>query len=75
VYNMVRIIAGTLIEIGLGTRAISSLEKALEECDRSLTGPTAPAWALSLVSVTYPEHFHLFEANSEWALENPNRKQ
>jgi tRNA pseudouridine38-40 synthase len=63
VYNMVRIIAGTLIEIGLGTRAISSLEKALEECDRNLAGPTAPAWALSLVSITYPEHFHLFQSD------------
>jgi tRNA pseudouridine38-40 synthase len=70
VYNMVRIIAGTLIEIGLGTRPISSLEQALEGCDRDLAGPTAPAWALSLVSVKYPEHFHLFEHQAFRALEN-----
>jgi tRNA pseudouridine38-40 synthase len=73
VYNMVRIIAGTLIEIGLGARPTSSLETALEQCDRDLAGPTAPAWALTLVSVKYPEHFHLFETQAFRALENANK--
>jgi len=65
VYNMVRIIVGTLIEIGLGTRTSSSLERALEECERGLAGPTAPAWGLTLVSVSYPERFKLFENSSD----------
>jgi tRNA pseudouridine38-40 synthase len=64
VYNMVRIIAGTLVEIGLGTRPTSSLEGALDKCDRTLAGPTAPAWALELNSVTYPERFHLFQTDA-----------
>ncbi len=61
VYNMVRIIVGTLIEIGLGERAPESLEKALQGCDRNLCGPTAPASGLTLVSVSYPEQFQLFQ--------------
>jgi tRNA pseudouridine38-40 synthase len=57
VYNMVRIIVGSLIEIGLGTRPADSLRRALQECDRNLAGATAPAQGLTLVSVKYPEPF------------------
>lgn len=60
VYNMVRIIVGTLIEIGLGERSPESLQTALQGCDRNLTGPTSPARGLTLVSITYPEEFQLF---------------
>ncbi len=52
-YNMVRIMTGTLIEIGLGVRDIHSIETALTECDRSFAGHTAPAQGLFLVSVDY----------------------
>jgi tRNA pseudouridine38-40 synthase len=61
VYNMVRIIVGTLIEIGLGKRPISSLGLALSERQRRDTGPTAPAWGLCLESVEYPEAMQLFQ--------------
>jgi len=54
VYNMVRIIAGTVIEIGLTKKAAPSLELALRKRERQLAGPTAPAWGLCLVSVKYP---------------------
>jgi tRNA pseudouridine38-40 synthase len=64
VYNMVRIVVGTLIEIGLGQRAPESLSEALVACDRNLAGPTAPPWGLSLNSVEYPEAYALFESNS-----------
>jgi tRNA pseudouridine38-40 synthase len=60
VYNMVRIIVGTLIEIGLAERSPESLQTALQGCDRNLTGPTSPALGLTLVSITYPEEFQLF---------------
>jgi tRNA pseudouridine38-40 synthase len=60
VYNMVRIIVGTLIEIGLSEKTPKDLKKALQQCDRSLAGETAPAWGLSLASVKYPESFQLF---------------
>ena len=61
VYNMVRIIVGTLIEIGLNKKPPESFVKALVESDRNLTGPTAPPWGLTLNSVEYPERYKLFE--------------
>lgn len=61
VYNMVRIIVGTLIEIGSGERAPESLASALQRSDRNLAGPTAPAWGLTLASVKYLESLGLFE--------------
>ena len=64
VYNMVRIIVGTLIQIGLGKEAPESLSKALECGDRKLAGPTAPSWGLTLNSVKYPDTYNLFQTNS-----------
>lgn len=64
VYNMVRIIVGTLIEIGLGKMQPEAMSQALAAKARDLAGPTAPAWGLTLNSVKYPESFHLFD-NSE----------
>jgi tRNA pseudouridine38-40 synthase len=61
VYNMVRIIVGTLIEIGLNKKAPESFVKALAESDRNLAGPTAPPWGLTLYSIEYPDHYKLFE--------------
>lgn len=52
-YNMVRIMTGTLIEIGLGERSPEDIEKVLEGLDRSLAGHTAPANGLFLVEVIY----------------------
>lgn len=65
VYNMVRIVVGTLIEIGLGKKAPESLAEALALGDRNFAGPTAPPWGLTLNSVEYPEAYKLFESNSE----------
>ncbi len=52
-YNMVRIIAGTFIEIGLNRREISTVEQALITGDRCLAGPTAPAKGLTLKKIVY----------------------
>ncbi len=52
-YNMVRIIAGTLIEVGLGRRSIDTVRQAIETGDRQLAGPTAPARGLTLKSIIY----------------------
>lgn len=52
-YNMVRIIAGTLIEIGRGHIAPQEMEKILEARDRQAAGPTAPACGLTLVKIEY----------------------
>jgi tRNA pseudouridine38-40 synthase len=51
--HMVRNVAGTLIEVGLGRRAPESLRALLEARDRGLAGPTAPARGLTLVRVEY----------------------
>jgi tRNA pseudouridine38-40 synthase len=64
VYNMVRIIVGTLIEIGLGKRPKTDLGEALHDRQRRKAGPTAPPWGLCLESVEYPESYHLFESAS-----------
>lgn len=58
-YNMVRIIAGSVIEVGKGHIPENNLERALEEKERTLLGPTAPAWGLMLLSVEYDDAFGL----------------
>lgn len=52
-YNMVRNIVGTLIEIGRGKFAPGSMRRILRAKDRTLAGPTAPAKGLCLVRVRY----------------------
>lgn len=50
-YNMVRILTGTLLEVGLGDRSLPEVRLALEGKDRSLAGFTAPPQGLFLVDV------------------------
>jgi len=52
-YNMVRIIAGTLIEVGQGKRQPEEVAEILEKQDRNAAGPTAPAHGLTLVKYEY----------------------
>jgi len=52
-YNMVRIIVGTLIEIGSGKRSIESIETVFKEGKRETAGETAPAKGLFLTKVFY----------------------
>jgi len=51
--HMVRIIVGTLVEVGRGKLAPSQVEKIIEARDRRRAGPTAPAYGLCLVGVKY----------------------
>lgn len=53
-YNMVRIIAGTLMEVGTGKRERGAIARALETGDRLALGQTAPAQGLTLCRVLYP---------------------
>lgn len=55
-YNMVRIIAGTLVDIGQGRRSAESMRELLAACDRTQAGMTAPACGLYLLRVHYPEN-------------------
>ena len=51
--SQVRIIAGTLVEIGLKKKTEENIIKALKNGKRSLAGPTAPAHALVLEKIIY----------------------
>ena len=52
-YNMVRILTGTLLEVGLGLRRPEDMNAILASRDRSQAGPTAPAKGLTLWAVEY----------------------
>lgn len=54
-YNMVRIIAGTLLEVGQGKRRPQDMELVLAARDRRAAGPTAPARGLTLVKYEFGE--------------------
>ena len=54
-YNMVRIIAGTLILIGAGKKEPESIQAMLSACDRSAAGPTAPAHGLTMIGMGYED--------------------
>lgn len=55
-YNMVRILAGTLIQVGLGAAAPEKVAAMIAARDRQAAGPTAPARGLTLVGMRYPEY-------------------
>ncbi len=52
-YNMVRIIAGTLMQVGIGLMEPERVKEILEARDRSKAGPTAVAKGLALVEIRY----------------------
>ena len=52
-YHMVRILVGTLIEVGEGKRTPEDMAAVLDSLDRMEAGPTAPAQGLTLWSVRY----------------------
>jgi tRNA pseudouridine38-40 synthase len=55
-YNMVRILAGTLIEIGCGAKKPEDMGAILAACDRSAAGPTAPAHGLTMVGIEFAKN-------------------
>ena len=52
-YNMVRTIAGTLLEIGRGKMPEDRIKEIISKRERALAGPTAPAKGLCLIKVEY----------------------
>ncbi|HJC67390.1 MAG: tRNA pseudouridine(38-40) synthase TruA [Lachnospiraceae bacterium] len=54
-YNMVRIIAGTLLNVGNGHMEPEEVKRILEAKDRRTAGPTAPAKGLTLVGMEYED--------------------
>lgn len=54
-YNMVRIIAGTLLFVGIGRIKPEDMSQILAGQDRRLAGPTAPAKGLTQMGILYQE--------------------
>lgn len=52
-YNMVRIIMGTLLKVGMGMYEPEHVREILEACDRAAAGPKAEACGLALVGIEY----------------------
>lgn len=52
-HNMVRVLVGTLVDVGRGRLSVEDLSQILEARDRTLAGPTAPPQGLCLVDVEY----------------------
>ena len=52
--HMIRIVAGSLVEVGRGRRPPGWIAEIRDKKDRTVAGRTAPAAGLTLVSVTYP---------------------
>ena len=50
-YNMVRIIAGTLVDVGMGRIKPEDIEGIIEAKDRTKAGKTAPAHGLTLLEI------------------------
>ena len=55
-YNMVRILAGTLVEVGEGKISVEEIDDITASCDRSRAGLTMPACGLYLNRVVYREN-------------------
>lgn len=54
-YNMVRVIAGTLIEVGAGKRRPEEIKDILAAENRDAAGPTAPAQGLTMMGIEYKQ--------------------
>ena len=68
-YNMVRIIAGTLMKVGMGVYPPSYVEEILDARDRKTAGPKAAAKGLTLVSLDYETELkkQIRGENKEWS--------
>ena len=65
-YNMVRIIAGTLVEIGMEKRSPDAFRRAFSSLSRLDLGVTAPASGLELTDVFYPDQAFTNPASLRW---------
>lgn len=68
-YNMIRIIAGTLLNVGRGIYPPEHVEEILEARDRAAAGPTSPARGLTLIKLEYEERLkdELTGENRHWS--------
>lgn len=54
-YNMVRIIVGTLMKVGLSVYPPEHVKEIIDACDRNVAGPKAPAKGLTLIGIEYED--------------------
>ena len=54
-YNMVRLMAGTLLEVGRGKQKPEWVKEILASKERVTPGPKLPAKGLTLIQIEYPE--------------------
>ena len=54
-YNMVRIIVGTMLKVGLSVYPPEHVKEILDSKDRYMAGPKAPARGLTLIGIEYEE--------------------
>ncbi len=68
-YNMVRIIAGTLLRVGTGLYPPEKVEEILEARNRQAAGPTLPAKGLTLIRLDYEEQLRpeIKGENKDWS--------
>lgn len=68
-YNMVRIIAGTLMKVGMGVYPPEQVEEIIEARDRQKAGQTAPARGLTLISLEYEKELPAWHhsSNRQWS--------
>jgi tRNA pseudouridine38-40 synthase len=62
--NMVRVMVGTLVDVGKGRFMPSDIDRLLQRGDRKEAGSTAPACGLCLIKVDYPEVFTSLSADA-----------
>lgn len=68
-YNMIRIIAGTLLQIGTGIRPVEDMAEIIRKRDRQAAGPVASAAGLTLVSIDFQPLVSPFISgeNEDWS--------
>lgn len=72
-WNMVRIIAGTLVDVGRGRLTLDDVASALESRDRRNAGPTLPPTGLCLMWIRYPEA--IFDLNADLPMTRGRRPE
>ena len=66
-YNMVRIITGTLVDVGLGRIRPEEIPGIIESCDRKRAGHTAPPQGLFMAEVYFDRQLMLQKAAGPWS--------
>jgi tRNA pseudouridine38-40 synthase len=66
-HHMVRMLVGTMVDVGLDRRPLADIEALLERGDNAETSPPAPPQGLYFVAATYPDALHADETEAAHA--------